>query len=1032
MVVVTAHTKVTVLAHTAAGAGQVWYRVTGSTGVGNVQVAYRAGVGAEDVRRVRFVGAGATAELVGFRPGELVSEPVDFLHIDLAFSGQYLTRGVKTQRSRLARVQAAPVRDVIAAALSEAGLDESAVFASRDAANWWRAITNAADRDRSVSFLTATGALRAAERAGATVDEAWLFAVVGRAARARLTGLVDTRGAKDAVEQLDLDALEIDALTDEELGARVWQAAAAAASLREPVGNAGYELTLTLPKSISLYAVGGDPAEAGEWLDVMETAATRALERLMAEAGFCSTGHRGDGTDVQVMAADGWAGFIATEISSRAGDPHLHVHCTLPNVLVGRDGVVRTMADGGRELHINAPRFAAWGQEFVIAEAQARGLLSEVWFDPVTAQWQAGGFSDDTIAAFSRGRQAVQIEDDEVDDGRPLTARARAARDRAAKGRATAAKADDQPTWGQLRAQTLARAAELGIDLDAERAAAPTRGMCPEAWSDKEWVDAVSWLACEHESVASLARIRSIVDLTSIRLPEPERARLTRLVVEEGFVRADASRDRGMRSGGQQWISKAALNAEARLLAHMDASAGLALQVTYRSTGAIARFETDRGWQLSEEQRAAVTAIVDGTAPVTLISGVGGSGKTSVLAAAQLAFQHERYGMLVTSTATRAASAAGHESGAPWMNLTAMTGRILRGERIAAQVIVVDEASMADVATLARVADFCVAKGKRLVLQGDHAQLRAVGAGDAFNVLCSTHPDAVVRLETNQRQRTDTGRAIAAALHARDLDTAWEHLTDDGAVLVARNREHKLDLVAATVVREITAHGAEHVTCDAVTNAEVDDLNQRIHDKLLATGTLDRGAAVTYRGRAGDRVLAPGTVLRVRTPRTDRDPSRRLVRGDRAIVIDPGRARIRVRLEDGIERSLTPRQVERHLDYGYAGTTHKVQGQTSEVHIASLAPTKDAASLYVSASRARQRTVFVADARDYLTDKEMRVASQWNPADLDDEVLDRVHKTLASRADHVDSPRAALRPHWDPLNPTYSASVADGGMGMSL
>jgi hypothetical protein len=750
----------------------------------------------------------------------------------------------------------------------------------------------------------------------------------------------------------------------------------------------------------------------------------------MAEAGFCSTGHRGDGQDVAIMAADGWAGFIATEISSRAGDPHLHVHCTLPNVLVGRDGVVRTMADGGRELHINAPRFAAWGQEFVIAEAQARGLLSEVWFDPVTAQWRAGGFSDDTVAAFSRGRHAVRLEDDEADDGRPLTAKSRAARDRAAKGRATAAKSHDQPTWGQLRAQTLLRAAELGIDLDAERADTPTRGMRPEAWADAEWVDAVSMLACERESVASLARIRSIVDLTSIRLPAEERARLTRLVVEEGFVRADASHDRGMRSGGQQWISKSALNAEARLLAHMDTSARRVPEVTYRSAGSIARFETDRGWQLSDEQRAAVTAIVDGTAPVTVISGVGGSGKTSVLAAAQMAFQHERYGMLVTSTATRAASTAGHESGAPWMNLAALVGRILRGERIAAQVIVVDEASMADVASLARVADYCAAKGKRLVLQGDHAQLRAVGAGDAFNVLCSAHSKAVVRLETNQRQRTNTGRAIAAALHDRDIDTAWEHLTDDGAVLVARNREHKLDLVARTVVREITVHGAEQVTCDAVTNVEVDDLNQRIHDQLLATGSLDNSAAVTYRGRDGDRVLAPGTVLRVRTPRTDRDPTRRLVRGDRAVVIDPGRARIRVRLEDGTERSLTPRQLERHLDYGYAGTTHKVQGQTSEVHIASLAPTKDAASLYVSASRARQRTLFVADARDYLTDKEMRATSQWNPADLDDEVLDRVHKTLANRVEQVDSPQRALRPHWEPTAPAYGNGSP--GMGMSL
>ena len=43
----------------------------------------------------------------------------------------------------------------------------------------------------------------------------------------------------------------------------------------------------------------------------------------------------------------------------------------------------------------------------------------------------------------------------------------------------------------------------------------------------------------------------------------------------------------------------------------------------------------------------------------------------------------------------------------------------------------------------------------------------------------------------------------------------------------------------------------------------------------------------------------------------------------------------------------------------------------------------------------------VADARDYLTDKEMRIASQWNPNDLDDEVLDRVHKVLAARVEQM-------------------------------
>jgi hypothetical protein len=156
------------------------------------------------------------------------------------------------------------------------------------------------------------------------------------------------------------------------------------------------------------------------------------------------------------------------------------------------------------------------------------------------------------------------------------------------------------------------------------------------------------------------------------------------------------------------------------------------------------------------------------------------------------------------------------------------------------------------------------------------------------------------------------------------------------------------------------------------------------------------------------------------------------------LVHDLSRDRVGIRFDNGREQAMTPRVLLRHLDYGYAGTTHKVLGQTSAVHIASLGPTKNVASPYVSASRARdvsasrarERTLFVADARDYLTDQEMRTASQWNPNDLDDEVLDRVHKVLAARVEQIDSPSRASRPHRETNTPMHRPGAP--GMGMSM
>jgi conjugative relaxase-like TrwC/TraI family protein len=1034
----TAHAKVTTIAHTASGMGQVWYRVTGTTGVTNRQVAYRAGVGAEDVRRVRFVGSGATAQLLEFRPDELVTSAADLAIIEEAFSGSHLTHGVKTQRSRLARVPAEPIRALVLSALAAHGIDvteaEVAVFTSRDARNWWRTVDRAGARDRSVSFLTASGALRVLERCGIGVTPDDLHRALGSYLRAASEAPVPVRGRRQE-PSMDLlaSSARLDDLTGAELGEQVWADLAGAASRREPVGNAGYELTLTLPKSFSVYALSGPESLSGEWLDVMEAAATRALERLMDEAGFCSTGHRGDGQEVQVMLADGWAGFIATEISSRAGDPHLHVHCSLPNQLVGQDGLVRTMADGGRELVINAPRFAAWGQAFVVEEALERGLIADAWFNPETGQWEVGGFSKDAITAFSRGRTAVHAELHQTADDRPRDARALARRDRSAKSRATGAKADDQPTWGQVRATMLARAERGWIDLEADRSRATPPVSQPGEWSDEEWVGFVSSVVCEHESTTSLARIRALVDLAGCRLPDEERLRITRLVVEEGFLRGHESHDTGMRSGGQQWVSRVALSAEERLLAVF--AGGLnpdPVEWTYRTARGINQAQAANGWRASDEQIDAVIAIVDGRDRITLVSGVAGSSKTTVLAAAHAGLSVDRRpgvgGILVTSTATIAASSAGDASGAPWMNLTELLARIDDGQRIKGSVIVVDEASMADVKSLARIADWCVATHKRLVLQGDDRQLRAVGAGDAFNVLCAAHPERVVRLTENRRQRTDGGREVARALHARDVDAAWIALLNDDAVLVARNREHKLDTVAARVVDAIAEHGPQQVTCDAVTNVEVDDLNARIHARLVAGGQIDPGTVTRYRTRTGDRELGAGTVLRVVVPLKAARRGEGLVRGERVIVTEAGRDRVRIAFDDGRTRSITPRMLFAHLDYGYAGTTHKVQGQTSAVHIATLDRNKDVASLYVSATRGRDRTVSVADARDWLTDVEMSTSLQWPPGQLDDEVLERVASHLVGKPERVDSPRQAMAPRWEPPR----QAMASPGMGMSL
>lgn len=144
-----------------------------------------------------------------------------------------------------------------------------------------------------------------------------------------------------------------------------------------------------------------------------------------------------------------------------------------------------------------------------------------------------------------------------------------------------------------------------------------------------------------------------------------------------------------------------------------------------------------------------------------------------------------------------------------------------------------------------------------------------------------------------------------------------------------------------------------------------------------------------YGTRAGDRELGAGTVLRVGTTLKASGRGEALVRGERVRVTEAGGDRI---------------------------------------HIATLDRNKDLVSLYVSVTRGRDRTVFVADARDWLTDADVSASCHWLPGQLDDEVLERVVTHLAGKPERIDSPSRAMAPRWEPSQQVMASHL----MGMSL
>jgi exodeoxyribonuclease V alpha subunit len=169
---------------------------------------------------------------------------------------------------------------------------------------------------------------------------------------------------------------------------------------------------------------------------------------------------------------------------------------------------------------------------------------------------------------------------------------------------------------------------------------------------------------------------------------------------------------------------------------------------------------------LSDEQRDAVRLIAN--APVSILTGAPGTGKTATVKALLDVFEQARYKVRLAAPTGRAAQRLREVTGHPAQTLH----RMLRADRPeprsilsrifpVADVVIVDEASMIDVFLMARLVKACTPSTK-LILVGDVNQLPSIGPGQALFDLIESGTVPVVELCTNFRQ-TNGSQIITAA-----------------------------------------------------------------------------------------------------------------------------------------------------------------------------------------------------------------------------------------------------------------------------
>lgn len=367
---------------------------------------------------------------------------------------------------------------------------------------------------------------------------------------------------------------------------------------------------------------------------------------------------------------------------------------------------------------------------------------------------------------------------------------------------------------------------------------------------------------------------------------------------------------------------------------------------------------------LSKVQETAVKEIITRNKLVTTLQGSAGAGKTTALRAAADYFRGQ--GKEVVGLAMQGAAAKNLETETGIKSRTLSS--FLRDKKPGTdRIIIFDEASMIDSRNAAKLVKQAEQQGDRVILVGDRDQIQSINAGCVFENLV-THSEVagdLIVLNENYRQRNP--ELVKAVKLARD-----GNMKDSLTVLDKYGS--LLEIKDTTARREAVSNFYNKDTLIiAGTVAARDDLNNKIRKQRETAGELKPGKIYNMvradkDGIAQDRQLelSEGEVITFTKNNYKKYDIRN---GQRATVIECKEKSIIVETEKKRRIEINTERYP-NIDYGYAMTTFKAQGQTyDKVVIEADTHTPQQVNMrnqYVNMTRSRDDVKIFTDNKEFL------------------------------------------------------------------
>ncbi len=722
-------------------------------------------------------------------------------------------------------------------------------------------------------------------------------------------------------------------------------------------GTFAFDATYSCPKSVSLLWAFGTPATATVVSRAHTEAVATALRFLEDKAAFA---RQQEGGVRRRVATHGFAVATFVHRTSREGDPQLHTHCLIPNVVQRADGT---------HVAFNAHPLHEWKKASgSLFQSELRRLLSRdlgvEWGPDRHGCREMVGFSREQLRTFSK--RTAQIEAELEARGEEYESAAERMRANDAASLATRRPKDHELTPTLLAEAWETEARTVGIEgprqveslvvgrnvvvPPIERAEVfahlvdPDAGVCARRARFTE--------AHVYEAVCALSDGRwdaaEVGELAEAFLASPHAVRLAPAV-------------------GAEWCESARWStAEHRALE--DHVLGRLEHLARRGDDGVHPHVVEaclgREPALGDDQVEAVRELCAPGPALRAMIAPAGHGKTTTVHAAAVA-QGEAgrpvLGLAATNKAVEELRAMGLEA----MTIARLRIQLADGGLAPGTLLVVDEVSKVSTRDAAIVLDAgAVMPGAGVWFLGDPRQGTPVAAGGIAAEVARMGAAGIIpapELTENRRQRDEADRAAlvglrqgrAAESQAVRASHGWEHEHE--------SPEATRDAMADAVVADVERLGAEAVVTLAVSHDDCEDIADRIRRRLIAAGEIAEGGARGPGWGLAERTYATGD--RILLHARFRDAGGALQNGSVGTVIAAGDdGALRLRFEErevllpasfvaGLRDDATP-----NLSHAWARTVDGAQGGTWEAAHLLGTDALDALRAYVGQSRSRVPT----------------------------------------------------------------------------